>query len=140
MFVNSRAQTSGAERERLKQTWLSVRPVVTPGPWWNLHKSGIFHGQAFQRPTIPRPRTTVVSVVKPVKRIKTRHLFIGSHPTKLGNEHTACKVVKKSLLTILPVVPLEPFPSSCLNILDVSWLSVPKPDSPGCQVAACLRE
>ena len=27
MFVNSRA-----ERERLKQTWLSVRPVVTPAP------------------------------------------------------------------------------------------------------------
>ena len=35
---------------------------------------------------------------------------------------------------------LDPFPSSCLNILDVSWLSVLKPDSPGCQVAACLRE
>ena len=84
----------------LKQTELPVRPVVTPGPWWNLHKSGIFHGQAFQRPTIPRPQTTVVSVVKPVKRIKTRHLFIGSHPTKPGNEHSACKVVERSLLTI----------------------------------------
>ena len=35
---------------------------------------------------------------------------------------------------------LDPFPSSCLNILDVSWLSVLKPDSPGCQVAACLLE
>ena len=103
----------------LKQTELPVRPVVTPGPWWNLHKSGIFHGQAFQRPTIPRPRTTVVSVVKPVKRIKTRHLFIGSHPTKPGNEHSACKVVERSLLTIPQSLSRASPALSCRSLLGV---------------------
>ena len=126
MFVNSRAETSGAEREGLKQTWLPVRPVVTPAPWWNLHKSGIFHGQAFQRPTIPRPQTTVVSVVKPVKRIKTRHLFIGSHPTKPGNEHSACKVVERSLLTIPQSLSRASPALSCRILLGVR---VPPPSS-----------
>ena len=112
----------------LKQTELPVRPVVTPGPWWNLHKSGIFHGQAFQRPTIPRPQTTVVSVVKPVKRIKTRHLFIGSHPTKPGNEHSACKVVERSLLTIPQSFSRASPALSCRILLGVR---VPPLVSPG---------
>ena len=115
--------------KRLKQTELPVRPVVTPGPWWNLHKSGIFHGQAFQRPTIPRPQTTVVSVVKPVKRIKTRHLFIGSHPTKPGNEHSACKVVERSLLTIPQSLSRASPALSCRILLGVR---VPPLVSPQC--------
>ena len=120
--------------KRLKQTELPVRPVVTPGPWWNLHKSGIFHGQAFQRPTIPRPQTTVVSVVKPVKRIKTRHLFIGSHPTKPGNEHSACKVVERSLLTIPQSLSRASPALSCRILLGVR---VPPLVSPQCPPTWC---
>ena len=42
-------------------------------------------------------------------------LFLPIH-LRMGNEH----LVKKSLLTILPVVPLDPFPSSPAQI---SWMS-----------------
>ena len=136
MFVNSRAETSVRGREGTAKTDMVVRKTGSdPCP-----PGGIYINPEYSTERgIPNPNhpTTPAHSWICSKKHKNAECFYPPHPPEDGqwapgekelvNNPTSGASRPLSILT-------------CPNILDVSWLSVLKPDSPGCQVAACLRE